>query len=138
MLKNEVSSLQAKQMILLESITNCTKELDSLEMEKRQKENGIKELELSLEEARISIQSAKDGRGQEITILQQKLKESEKSLVMLQGQLEDSLLKISAQNTEIRKLTEQLEEFMFLNENKIDWEMPKGSLRGSHPMYGNN
>ena len=117
-------------MQLLEAITNCTKELDCLEMEKRQKDNAIKELELSLEEARVSIQSAKEGRSQEILILQQKLKDSEKLLATLQSQLEESLMKISAQNTEIRKLTEKLEEYQFLNENKVEQDVPRGSLRG--------
>ena len=117
-------------MLLLESITNCTKTLDNLEMEKRLKDNMIKELELSLQEARNSIKSAKDGRSQEIALLQQKLKESEKMLETLQSQLEESLLKISAQNIEIRELSEKVEEFKFLNDNKVEHEPQKGSLRG--------
>jgi hypothetical protein len=129
MLKNEVNDLQLKQMALLESITNCTKELDFLEMEKRLKDNIIKELELANQEARNSIHSAKDSRGQEISILNQKLADSDKILTTLQSQLEESLLKISKQNTEIRDLTEKLEDYKFLNENKPD--TLKTSLRGS-------
>lgn len=114
-------------MALLESITECNKGLDALEMEKRQKENLIKELELSIQEARESIQSAKEGRGQEIAILVKSLEESEAVIEVLQGQLEEALLKISAQNAVLRELNDQLEEFKFLTQNV---ENDKGFLRG--------
>ena len=130
MLKSEVTELQQQQLELLESITNCTKQLDMLELEKRKKENNIKELELSIQEARNTIQSAKDGRSQEIVILQQKLNEADKNLAMLQSQLDEALFKISAQNTQIRELSDSLEEIKFLNENKQETDTQKRSLRG--------
>jgi chromosome segregation ATPase len=121
--------LQFKQLCLLESITNCTRDLDYLEMQKREKDNMIKELELSINEARNSIKSAKDGRFQEISMLQQKLKESEDGLQCLQRKIEESLVRISNQNIEIRELTEKIEEYKFLNDNK-EPEVQRGSLRG--------
>ena len=134
MLKNEVTKLQQKQLELLESITNCTKNLDMLELDKRKKENSIKELELSIEEARDGIQRAKDSRGQEIVVLQQKLKDADNALAVLQSQLDEALLKISAQNTQIRELSDRLEEVNFLNGNRLESDMQIGSLRG----YYNN
>lgn len=112
-------------MELLEGITNCTKQLDTIEMEKRQKENAVKEIELSIEEARNGIKAAKEGRSQEIEILQQKLKEDESVLNTLQNQLDEALLKISTQNSEIRELNEKITEFQFLTDNV----QPRTNLR---------
>lgn len=112
-------------MDILEAITNCTKQLDGIEMEKRQKENVAKELELSIEEARNGIKAAKEGRAQEIELLQQKLKDDQCVLTTLQNQLDEALLKISAQNSEIRELNEKIAEFQFLTDNL----QPRSNLR---------
>ncbi|OMJ71916.1 hypothetical protein SteCoe_29753 [Stentor coeruleus] len=133
-IKDEVNILQLEQITLLESITNCTKDLDSLEMEKRQKENIIKELELLIKEARNGIQSAKEGRAQEIFSLEEKVKDAETALGVLQCQVEESLLKISTQNAEIRELNEKLDEYKFLN-NKPEPQGQKGSLRGYSSIF---
>lgn len=103
-------------------------------MEKRQKENMIKELELLIKEARKGIQSAKEGRAQEILSLEQKVKEAETSLGVLQCQVEESLLKISTQNAEIRELNEKLNEYKFLTD-KPESQAQKGSLRGYSSIF---
>ncbi|CAG9331288.1 unnamed protein product [Blepharisma stoltei] len=114
-LKKEAKDLQEKQIELLESITNCTKELDHLQLLKRQKDNKIKELELELSEAENRIEHAKTARSQEIEGYKQDLESSEESLNDLQRQLDDALTKIAAQNSQIRELSDSLSESEYKN-----------------------
>jgi chromosome segregation ATPase len=114
-------------MKLLEDLTNCSKELDTLEMEKRQKENDVKELEVAIEEIRNSIKSAKETSNQEIEMMKAKLKENQKNLENLQNQLDEALVKVSSQNSEIKTLNEKLSDLHYFKENNLQG---KGNLRG--------
>lgn len=107
-LKKDAKDLQEKQIELLESITNCTKELDHLQLLKRQKDNRIKELELELNESENRIEHAKTARSQEIEGFKQDLESSEEGLNSLQQQLDDALVKIAQQNDQIRSLSDSL------------------------------
>ena len=124
--------MQTEQIKVLEMLSDCLKELDQKEMEKRQKENEEKELNLSLEETRQSIRSLKDSKGKEVEAVKAKLNENSVILNNLQNQLDEALLKLSSQNTEIRDLNDRASDLHFLTDNT-----GKSNLRGrSFPFSG--
>ncbi|CAG9320380.1 unnamed protein product [Blepharisma stoltei] len=113
-IQNEVTSLQEKESLLLESLSDNLKVVSHLEMLNHLKSNKIREMEYELKEFQAYLEQAKTARSEEISSLMQKLNDNKEAEISLRNKLEETLNKIEENNEEIKELTRKINEAEYI------------------------